>query len=517
MKSSLKSLNHFPLICCALFFAFLLLRLWILTTDTFDIGGIEQNVIYSTQVYLNKGILYWSPSNAPFSITQYTPLFYYLCAFTAKIVDGSKEYDYQLLYNIGRSWNILFNLITAFLIFKIGRSIFSLSKNKAYFLLLLSFSLNSLLNYAARPDSLSDLFAILSIYCFLYYQKKNQLNFSTLFLTVLLTALSVFSKQSGIQLIVIFGGYLFLTRQWKSFFITIGCSVVIYGAFLLFFTNLYSSFLENTVGGISNGVNFDWFFSYIVKRPIFLASCLPVILVYLFLLFKNKFFLKSNTDNQFLVVCSLGMLIFATITGLKMGSGVNYYVLFMNASLIFILKFIDDSPPLQTTNTIKTNNLFSGAFYLYLFTLPFLYGAYHYWVIDKLNRKPEYVAQRIATRKVADFLEKDGLAHSGKFVFANLTTNAIIPSRQGLNNMLYKYCLVPTMDVLEVSTGPSKVLGYGNLERLLASGDVQYIIESDPETPFLVILKNLKSIRQSKFEAIKTIDGYVIYKYQGSK
>jgi len=512
MKFQPKFLTYIPYVLFSTFILFFVLRLWVLTTDTFDVGGIEQNVIYSIQVYLDKGILYWSPSEAPFSITQYTPLFYYLCSFTAKVLNHSGHYDIQFLYTIGRSWNIIFNLITAFLIYKIGKSFFSLSKNKSYFLFLLSFSLNSLLNYAARPDSLSDVFAVASIYIFLYYQNKKDLNFSGCFLTVLFTALSVFSKQSGIQLIVIFGGFLFLTGNWKALIRITICAIIIYGGFLLLFTKLYDSFLDNTVGGISNGVNLEWFFSYIIKRPIFLVSCLPVILIFLFLLFKNKFLLKGTLNEKFLSLCVFGMLVFASITGLKMGSGVNYYVLFMNTSLIFILKFLNIE--LGPEYGLKRYANLPVLIMVYLFSLTFVYGGYHFWVINNLNTKPDYIAQRIATRKVADFIENDGIAQHKKYVFANLTTNAVIPSRQGLNNMLYKYCLVPTMDVIEVSTGPSKVLGYNNFEKMLESGQVEYIIESDPETPFLTILENLKAIRQSKFKLVKTIDGYLIYKYQ---
>jgi hypothetical protein len=68
------------------------------------------------------------------------------------------------------------------------------------------------------------------------------------------------------------------------------------------------------------------------------------------------------------------------------------------------------------------------------------------------------------------------------------------------------------MDILENSTEPSKVLGYKNLENMINTGQVEYIIESRPHLPF-VILKDLESIEKSKFKLIKEIDGYLIYKF----
>ncbi|WP_443939080.1 ArnT family glycosyltransferase [Pedobacter sp. MW01-1-1] len=493
----------------SLFVIFLLFRIWILGTSTFDIGGIEQNVIYSIQTYLNSGKLYNDPATAPFSITQYTPLFYYLCAITAKVISSSASDNYHLLYTIARSWNIIFNILTAYILFRIARIYFKIELNKAYFLFLLSFTLNSLLNYAARPDSLCDFLMLLSIYYFFMYlkgKKDEKKSLSLLFIVVFLSAAAVFAKQSGVQLIIILGGFCFLNRDWRSFIYLIVFSIICYGAFLFLFISNYPSFLANTVGGISNGIDLHWFTSFILTRPIFIVSYLPIILVSLFFLVNNRFYVNGTMPEKFLALCLLGMVIFATGTGLKMGSGVNYYMLYINIALLLIL---------YNTNRVYGPMVFMmNLFLFFLFTLNFLYAGYHFWVINKLNTKPEYIAQREATIKVAEFLRNDGLEKSGKYVFANLTTNAVIPSRQGLNNMLYKYCLVPNMDVLEVSTGPSKVIGYENLENMLNNGQVEYLIESNPETPFLTILQNLKAIRTAKFEKIKEIDGYIIYKYK---
>ena len=213
MKLRFEYLFYF--FCVVTFSGFFILRLFIVTSKGTDIAGIEQNVIYSIQTLMDNGRLYTSPSAAPFAITQYTPIYYYICGFTAKIF-GYEAYDVQRLYWIGRSWDILFNLITACIIYRIGRSVLFLSKYKSLFLLVLTFTLTMSHNFAVRPDSLTDMLGIASIYCYMrYYQQeeKHKRSDLRLLLTVLLTALAVFTKQSGIQLILIFGLFTLLLKD----------------------------------------------------------------------------------------------------------------------------------------------------------------------------------------------------------------------------------------------------------------------------------------------------------------
>lgn len=119
--------------------------------------------------------------------------------------------------------------------------------------------------------------------------------------------------------------------------------------------------------------------------------------------------------------------------------------------------------------------------------------------------------QRQAAIRTADFIRRDSAERPGKYIFFNLSTDTTIPSRQGLNNIFFKNCLLPQIDILQYSAGPSKVIGYKNLEKLFSNGQVQYIVESKPRLTFS-ILKNLENLRDTRFRLIKTIDGYLIYK-----
>jgi hypothetical protein len=509
-----KIQEKFPYLILLFFIIFLLLRIAIIYSKTNDIIGIEQNVIYSVQTWLNNGNLYSSPAAAPFSITQYTPYYYYICGYTAKIL-GYTYLDIQQLYIIGRSWNILFNLINAFLVFKISRSYFKLSVNSSLLLLLVSFAFNSTYNFAVRSDSLCDMIGLASVYSFLIYQSKPKNNPTSLILlafTVLLTAIAVFCKQSGIQLIIIFSGFCLLSADWKSLLKMILLSVIIYGGMLFLFVRIYPSFLENVVGGIANGISIENFRKYIIGKPIFVISAWPVILVFLYLLIKmikkNGIF-RGDVNDRLLAVSATGTLVFATVTALKMGAGVNYYVLFLNLAIIFIFNSIkeNNATKLQPNKAgfLNAELMLTCYFVLMIIT----YTGYNYLNIKKFNAESTN-QQNNSAIKVAEFIKQD--MPENKYIFSNLTTDVALPSRQKINNIFFKNCLVPQRDILEYSTSPSKVVGYKNLETMLNTGQVQYIIESEPRSKFL-ILKNLVDIENSKFKLVKNIDGYLIYKF----
>lgn len=497
-----------PILLFAVFICFVVLRIFFIFSKANDIAGNEQNVIYSIQMFLSEGKLYQSPSLAPFSITQYTPLYYYICGFTAKLFGWSAN-DISILYIIGRSWSLIFNLITALFVFKIGKSVLSLPKDKSWILFVLSFIFTFLHNFAVRSDSMHDMFGIISVYYFLLYyaKKKDGLELPMLLcIAILASAASVFSKQSGIQFIIIFLGFCIFIRDWKTLFKILIFAITIYGLSLLFFYNKYDSFFENTVGGISNGINIDDFLKFIILKNISIISIWPLIFATLYLTLKKGLPFKGNTIEQLLSICILGTLIFALVTALKMGSTVQYFIVVMNLSLAFVFK------QLEARNLLNMQAI-RGKLLIGYFTLVILlYGAYNVKYIKGFDFNPDLQSQRVAAMKTAEFISKSSGFDGKKYIFANLTTNYSIPSRQRINNYFFENCLVPQMDILEYSTGPSKVVGYQKLEAMLLNGEVEYLIESIPTAPFS-ILHNISEIRDSKFKLIKNIEGYLIYKF----
>jgi hypothetical protein len=511
MKFSLKIQQLLPTLCLVVFAVFFVLRLLIISSKGTDLAGIEQNVIYSIQTFLHSGQLYFLPSEAPFSITQYSPIYYYLCSFTAKLT-GTEADKIHTLYIIGRSWNLFFNIVTAFFVFAYARSLLSLSKNISYFLFLLSFTILVSHNFAARPDSLHDMLGIASIFFFSKYtvthsQQKQRI--ILLLVSIILTALAVFSKQSGIQFIIIFGGFALMKGDWKTLGKIILFSAVVYLGLIGIFRYINPAFFQNIIGGVINGIDVKNFISYIIFNKIFIISVWPLILASIFFLVRYNSIFKGSEHERVLSICVLGTLVFATGTALKMGSTVQYYTVFVNLALLYLIKQFSKNLSVQDSTEVAPKNL---AIYLYLLLIIAVYGIQNIRIIKNFDHNATLEAQRNAANKTAQYVLQNSVPNSGRYVFANLTTDYTIASRQNINNVLFRNCLVPEMDILEYSTGPSKVIGYKSLEEMLLTGEVEYIIESRPKSRFS-ILRNLENIRRTRFTLVKEIEGYLIYKY----
>ncbi|WP_316842514.1 glycosyltransferase family 39 protein [Pedobacter gandavensis] len=499
LKSKLPAL--LPYFIGSVFLLFCVLRVLIIFSKGTDIAGIEQNVIYSTQVFMDSAKLYLFPSDAPFSITQYTPVYYYLCGFTAKIL-GFNASDIPSLYIIGRIWSMIFNLITAIFIFKIASNLLKLSKNTSYLLFLMSFVYGFAHNFAVRPDSLQDMMGIASIYCFMCYYKKRDSgsnSFLLLALTVALSAISFFAKQSGLQFIIIFLGFSILNKDWRTFLKLSLVSILIYGALMLLFRIMYPSFLHNIFGGVANGINIDNYIKFILTRNIFILTVWPLILVTLYIFIKNNTIFKGNATERLLSLAALGSLIFAAVTALKMGSTVQYFIIFINLSLLIIAKNFEGK---------KINTLFQT----YLILVVFVYAAHNVKIIRNFDHNPYLEKQRAAARKVVEYIRNNRVEHSGRSLFANLSTDSTLPSRQQINNEFFDICIIPQMDILEYSTGPLKIIDYKRIENMMQSGEIEFIIESLPKSKFSIIDK-LETIKNTNFKPVKEIDGYVIYKF----
>src|SRR2546428_8613350 len=60
--------------------------LWMLASDIPGFGGEEANVVYTVQQLVAGDPIYTDPGQAPFTITQYSPLFYVVSAGVARVL-----------------------------------------------------------------------------------------------------------------------------------------------------------------------------------------------------------------------------------------------------------------------------------------------------------------------------------------------------------------------------------------------------------------------------------------------
>jgi hypothetical protein len=193
------------------------LRLLLVYSYASDIGGVENNVIYSVAKVLAGGTLYDNPETNNFNITQYSPLYYYTVIITTKLLKLNPISDLHAIYIIGRYYSLLFNLISVYLIYRLLTKKFYVEKKLALIAGIIYFIHLTRIHFAARPDALFGLIFILIIFCFVKYFQENSKNKIVFVLGLLLIVISIYIKQTGIQFLVIIPAYFFFIKKFHSF------------------------------------------------------------------------------------------------------------------------------------------------------------------------------------------------------------------------------------------------------------------------------------------------------------
>ncbi|NIJ53647.1 ArnT family glycosyltransferase [Dyadobacter arcticus] len=508
--STTKIYSFTALLITICFVFTLILRIILAKSHHSDLGGVEQNVIYSIQRLLFDGKIYTDPGYIPFTITQYTPMYHYICGLVAWICGLDPETDIYQLYRIGRGANVIINLLLAFIVFRISFRKLNLSIPLSIALGLGCFVCVFRQGFTVRPDSLMDFMIILSVYFFLGYLKDRASGRVNLILASVVAATVIFVKQSGVQIPVILLSFLVFVGDWKGLKISLLSFILSFAlcAGILFL--LYKQvFFLNVIGGVANGIDTSWFIFYVFGNGFKIKILIPAFFVLLITFYRWNIF-KADIITRFLCFCACAMLAFAGITVLKSGSNVAYFAPFFTVSLLLFawqLKALQSQSP--------TSYYPSIAFTLYFSGICVLNVVHQYKEVKKLefdNNNQTLTREQLAA-SVAEYVRTN--LKPGEYVFANLNDESIIEEsygRRGINNILFKYCLIPELDIFKSSNVKSGVLGYANFRNAILSKTTKYIIEST--TPFhFKIIPDLDKIKNSQYRLAKEIGAYKIYEH----
>ncbi|MHA4895130.1 glycosyltransferase family 39 protein [Pedobacter sp. PWIIR3] len=496
-----------------LFVAMLLMRIIIAGSLHTDLGGIEQNVVFSIQKLLYDGQIYTDPGKPPFSITQYTPLFHIICFLTAKILNISPSEGIHEIYIIGRLWNVVFNLITSYILFQFATKILNVPKLVSIILAFSGFIFVFRQGFTVRPDSMMDMMLISSAYFFAKNLKSEQNGNKELVASIIISVLAIFSKQSAIQMPIILLGFLVFTGDWHRLKIGILTALISFilacGIFYLMYGNI---FFLNVVGGLANGIDTSWFWKYIFGNGFKIKILIPFIIVIIVSFYKLRAF-RGSKITRFMIFCALGMFAFASVTILKSGSNVEYYFPFCLMSLLLIMHVTLMENNIDKLIHKATFVLFVG----YLLIVSLMNTFYQYKQVKELEfqNKANLVRKETEASDAANYILKK-LSGKSDYVFANLDDEVVLDSvnsRRGINNILFKHAVIPQMDIYKSSNVKSAVLDYQAFANLLKSGEVKYFIESRPIFKFKII-DDLENIRENYFVLEKQIGAYDIFVYK---
>jgi len=325
-----------------LFFIFLLLcyRLVICINYTPEIVTGETNNIWNALQVANGKALYSDPEGTPFEIFQYTPLSQFPLIVIAKVLNpDSANYTYYVMM-FGRMFNLFLNILTFYLVYLLLFTIFNVSKTLSLTAAFCGFGLLTHMSFAIRPDSMSLLFIMFSVYLFskAYFQSKSfYFVFCGLFFAV-----SFFSKQDSFLILSALGVYLIINKSWENFFVLSFSFIISFLLLLfLFYISFGKFFFLSIFGGLSVGYSISQA-HYVFERFLtFYGALFYLGIIFGYLIIKGC---APKKEGTFFLTLSLFSLIIAAIVSLKTGSGVSYFTPFVVYSIMqitYVLNYLN--------------------------------------------------------------------------------------------------------------------------------------------------------------------------------
>jgi hypothetical protein len=484
-----------------LFLLTLLARIVLICYEHPNYGGLDMNVIYGVQRLLAGQPLYQDPSTPSYAIIQYTPLFYECSAAFARLLNI--RYDQvAAVYRVTRIAALLCNFGALAIMLGILRCC-GLEWKKA-----LIYSLPLLLivtmEYYTRPDSMHLLFFVAAMYASLRMLKSQ--NWLWLLAAALFAACSVMSKQSGALAIGIIGFHLFFIRKQFLRAIIFGLMSVLFIAGLIWLTTSgdWLHFYQNAYLGLKNGIGWDWLYTIFISQFYYdLIPCyfLGGMLVY------AAFRQRQDPEFQFIATGAALSFLFAVITGLKIGSGNNYFtefIFFVLCGLPLLLRSESKDKQLVKIGKYSLTLGRFGAIAFFILISSKTVGLTSSIFIERWvrNKHEQYMKQEELSRFFKDSLH----IRPGQYVYCS--------EREFMDNLFFGYGLLPTKDVTtQVYRTDPKTFDYAPLIQNLSTGAVQYVVTKDDqkglnpeneEIPFMHFDDNA-------FEHLSDVAGYSIY------
>lgn len=481
-------------ICILSFFIYLSYRLIEVFTFHLNISGSEGNVIYFIQRVLDGSPLYTDPSELPYSIAQYGPLYYYITAGVCKLLGISSDSVY-MIFVVSRLNCLLLNFLLAGILYLIGKTIFSLSYKRSLFLSFITFLFIEG-NSFGRPDSLEHVMFFASLYFFLL-AKKNENNkkllFKNIFFAALFAVFAIFSKQSAISLPIIFILFQIFTKGYRLLITFLILFISITGILLVGINALTGlrEMYRNVVLGLDNGIFWGSYWRDII---FYFYSWYGCLWVFLFIIVYALIKKSNNNLYQYLGFIILGQFIITNLFALKYGATSNYFtnwwITLFIGTIIFLQWFIN------AANSINRNLTFLILFlFLTIKSLLVIYPAYSRWKSFQTS-KSYYYSQYNLSQKIIS-LRKD----SQPFYF--LAPDSYLPL------FLFRHAIIPQYDVFTLASYPRKTFNYADLNKRMISGDIELVIL--PKDKNLV---EFDDIINTKYNLIDTFEGYHIFTFK---
>lgn len=491
--------NRLPFIISILVFLFYLAyRVALIFYPIQDAGGVEGNVLYFIQRLLDGRSFYTDPEQTPYAIAQYSPGYYYIVTGIARIT-GTGADDLMQLFAVNRSVSLVFNLAFIAVVYRMARSIFSLSAALSCLAATIAFIFLEISSYA-RPDSLYHFLCMLSLYLFMRFVKsgdENKHHRQLLIGSAIVAGAAIFTKQTAFVLPVVAGCWLLFQKKFRGLLIY---SASYLAMLLLFFAVIYffldaGLFYKNAIRGVDNGISAGWF-RHAILHPFYFRYGGLFVLLFVFVLLR----LSREKEPLHRFVTMAMLLLFVLLNGVVLKNGSNPGYLTEWWTLVILLTIYYAAAP-------GTRRL--PAVWLSLLCCAVILSkplSEYRRLLNPLTPAvcraagSHYQAQRAFASQIISRLQKD----DGYVVFLNLYT----PDNY-LANLLFRHTVSPQMDIVILASYPRRKYDYSDFEQSLQDGRVKWMVTNatGPQKQFF-------NLQLNKFEPELSGAGFNLYRFQ---
>lgn len=459
-----------------------------------DVGGVESSVVFSVLRMLAGLPLYENPEAAPFSITQYPPLYYYAVTGVARLA-GIGPDEVMGVYTIGRLVSLLCNLGYVAALMALGQRALHLSAPVAVLAGALAFCLLPPQVYG-RPDALMHALLFWALYAAVCWMQAytSAARRRWAFLTALLLAQALFAKQSAVCLPVAVGVYFMVRRDWARLGALVGwLGFLLPLSYLVWIRESPAVLYQNVVQGIQNGIHLGNFHqnilnSYVRPYSILVVGVLAVAISYTF---------GRQPIRQLLGIAALSMFGFALLAGLKWGAAINYFTEFTGIGVLLLASAcVSVSLPQAAQRMTARIALLLAIVVGVGLNAP------------NFNWKPIVGQTRIdkvlyaEDQQVAHYITHTLPLQPDQYIYSTQAYTSF------LNAFLFRHCIVPQQDILLLHGEGHHQFDYGRLQQMAHTGQLRYIISMASET-----YSPLPYVSFAGYRPLKTIGRYCIWQH----
>jgi hypothetical protein len=450
------------------------LRLYFLPLPSPNLGAMEPNIIYGLQRVLAGLPLYTDPEQAPFSIIQYSPLYYGVVGNVGKMF-GLLSSEVPAVYLLNRLGSLLFNLLSLGLMALILRDLRLPSKGILGAICLAWLMLEPA--HYARPDSLQSLFFLLFFWSALRFLQRE--SWPYLLLSCTAAVLALWSKQNGLLLPVFWLFFLWgVEKRGKSGLLALLLMGGLFGLAWGIGVKDGAVFWAHVVKGVDNGISLPYFLDTIwgdAVKKFFLPMAGGLAFVGYVLLQA-----KSSVEQKLLAWGLLATWGWAALTALKWGSIPSYFTDFVHLAVIALS--LAGWQALQSGKLSWNRANALGLVVGVAFFIP-LHTSGKEWGRVLAEGRADPFAQAEAVR--------EAVAERGLQPADYLFTHDFL-----LNLYFFPHCLFPQNDIVYCCAAPRNTYDYQAFNELYLQGQPRYVIDWDQERPRIFLGKSFAAYRK---------------------